>query len=321
MTGRAGLAVGAAVGLCLLVMAACGGGEGDAGPGSAAGSGTGGGQTASCTGATPADTVDPAPTSTFDTVPTAIPTATPATVTAAPNSPSASTSRPSTATSGTATTGAPATSGGPAAPAVALYRGPTSRNVVALTFDAGSDCGYAARILDVLAAEGIKATFGMTGTWAEANPDLVRRMVDEGHLLLNHTYDHRSFTGFSTGAAALSTAERRDELARADQAVAAITGVSMAPWFRPPYGDIDASVNADLGAAGYRWNVLWTVDSLGWKGLSAADIRTRCLDRAGAGVIYLFHVGSQSQDAVALPDLIAGLRDRGYGFVRVDDLV
>ena len=204
---------------------------------------------------------------------------------------------------------------------MALYRGPASRDVVALTFDAGSDCGYAAQILDILAAEGIKATFGMTGRWAETNPDLVRRMADEGHLLLNHTYDHRSFTGASTGAAALTAAERRDELARADQAVAAITGRSMAPWFRPPYGDVDASVNADLGAAGYRWNVLWTVDSLGWKGLSADDIEARCLDRAGAGVIYLFHVGSQSQDAAALPDLIAGLRDRGYGFVRVDELV
>lgn len=192
---------------------------------------------------------------------------------------------------------------------------------MALTFDAGSDCGFAAQILDTLAAEGIPATFGMTGRWAEANPDLVRRMVDEGHLLVNHTYDHRSFTGLSTGAAPLTAAERLDELTRADQAVAAITGSSMAPWFRPPYGDVDASVNADLGAAGYRYDVLWTVDSLGWKGLGAADIETRCLDRAGPGVIYLFHVGSQSQDAAALPDLISGLRDRGYGFVRVDGLV
>lgn len=304
------LAAPAAV-LCLLA-AACGSGDGAAGPGPTGGSGpaTGGGPTASCTGASTADTTDLAPTSTFDTIPTTpAPSVTPSTT--------PTTGVPATTTD---TTGAPPTSG-QATPAVALYRGPTSRAVVALTFDAGSDCGYAGEILDILAAEGIRATFGMTGRWAEANPDLVRRMADEGHLLLNHTYDHRSFTGASTGTAALTAAERRDELARADQAVAAITGRSMAPWFRPPYGDIDASVNADLGAAGYRWNVLWTVDSLGWKGLSADDIETRCLDRAGAGVIYLFHVGSQSQDAAALPDLIAGLRDRGYGFVRVDELV
>lgn len=307
---------GPAVALVLLVIAACGGGGGDAGPAPSGGGATDSGQTASCTGATAVDTTDLAPTSTFDTVPAATDPGPPVTVPIPDSTPA--TTAPATAA--TATTRAPATNGS-AAPAVALYRGPTTRNVVALTFDAGSDCGFAAQILDTLAAERITATFGMTGKWAEANPDLVRRMVDEGHLLVNHTYDHRSFTGLSTGAAPLTAAERRDELTRADQAVAAITGSSMAPWFRPPYGDVDTSVNADLGAAGYRYDVLWTVDSLGWKGLSAAEIETRCLDRAGPGVIYLFHVGSQSQDAAALPDLISGLRDRGYGFVRVDGLV
>lgn len=310
---------GPAVALVLLVVAACGGGGGDAGPAPSGGGATDSGQTASCTGATAVDTTDLAPTSTFDTVPAATDPGPPVTV-PIPDSTPATTAPATATTAATATTRAPATNGS-AAPAVALYRGPTTRNVVALTFDAGSDCGFAAQILDTLAAERITATFGMTGKWAEANPDLVRRMVDEGHLLVNHTYDHRSFTGLSTGAAPLTAAERRDELTRADQAVAAITGSSMAPWFRPPYGDVDTSVNADLGAAGYRYDVLWTVDSLGWKGLSAAEIETRCLDRAGPGVIYLFHVGSQSQDAAALPDLISGLRDRGYGFVRVDSLV
>lgn len=305
---------GPAVALCLLAVAACGGGGGEAGPGSSGGGASGSGQTASCTGAPGADTTDLAPTSTFDTFPAPTDSGPPVTAAIPTSAPAA------TASATTATTRAPAT-GGSAAPAVALYRGPTTRNVVALTFDAGSDCGYAAQILDTLAAEGIPATFGMTGRWAEANPDMVRRMVDEGHLLVNHTYDHRSFTGLSTGASALTAAERRDELTRADQAVAAITGSSMAPWFRPPYGDVDPSVDADLGAAGYRYDVLWTVDSLGWKGLSAADIETRCLERAGPGVIYLFHVGSQSLDAAALPDLISGLRDRGYGFVRVDGLI
>ena len=290
--------------LCLLA-GACGGGA----PGPADGSATGGGSTGSCSG-TPADTTDPAPTSTFDTVtPTAVPAVTVSTSAAPGNTPS--TSGP------TRTTAA----GGSAAPATALYRGPTDREVVALTFDAGSDCGYAAQIVDTLADEGILATFGMTGRWAEANPDLVRRMVNEGHLLLNHTYDHRSFTGVSTGTTALTAAERRDELARADRAVAAITGSSMAPWFRPPYGDVDASVDADLGAAGYRYDVLWTVDSLGWKGLGPAEIAARCLDRAAPGAIYLFHVGSQSQDAAALSAIVAGLRGQGYGFVRVDDMV
>ena len=81
-------------------------------------------------------------------------------------------------------------------------RGTNGRLEVALTFDAGADTGYAAEILDLLRDEGIKATFGMTGVWAEANPDLVRRMVAEGHQLINHTWDHSSLTGANTQIAA-----------------------------------------------------------------------------------------------------------------------
>src|SRR5215211_1758394 len=78
---------------------------------------------------------------------------------------------------------------------VTLSRGPTARQVVHLSFDAGADRGYAEAILDTLKAEGVPASFGMTGQWAQANPDLVQRMAAEGHRLINHTWDHRSWTG------------------------------------------------------------------------------------------------------------------------------
>src|SRR5688572_15223605 len=71
----------------------------------------------------------------------------------------------------------------------------TTDRVLTLTFDAGSDRGYAPLILDTLRDEGIKASFGMTGGWAGANPDLIHRMVNEGHHLMNHSWTHRSFTG------------------------------------------------------------------------------------------------------------------------------
>lgn len=193
--------------------------------------------------------------------------------------------------------------------------------MVALTFDAGSDAGNASAILDELDDQGIPATFGITGDWARANPSLVARMAAEGHLLLNHTDDHRSFTGASTGEPPLTAAERRAELEGAAGAIAAAGGGAVAPWFRPPFGDSDAGVLRDVGAAGYRWSVMWTVDSLGWKGLPAAEVVDRCVDGAVPGAIYLFHVGSASTDADALPTIIARLRAAGYGFVRVDQLV
>ena len=67
--------------------------------------------------------------------------------------------------------------------------------------------------------------------------------------------------------------------------------------------------------------MLWTVDSLGWQGLSAAAITTRCLDRTVPGAILLFHVGAASQDAAALPAILAGLRQRGYEFGTVADVI
>jgi peptidoglycan/xylan/chitin deacetylase (PgdA/CDA1 family) len=191
---------------------------------------------------------------------------------------------------------------------------------VFLTFDAGADTGSAGQILDTLKAAGVTATFGITGRWAEQNPALVRRIAAEGHSIVNHTYDHRSFTGRSTHTAALSPGERIAEIAHADQVLAGLAGRPIQPWFRLPYGDSDPRVAAQVFQAGYRYVLGWTVDSLGWEGLSAAAISTRCLSRAAPGAIYLFHVGSQSQDAAALPGIIQGLRDQGYGFETVADL-
>src|SRR5436190_5268145 len=82
---------------------------------------------------------------------------------------------------------------------VDISRGPADCNAVALTFDAGADRGYAEQILDILHQEQVPASFGMTGLWASQNPDLIQRMVEDGHEFINHTWDHRSFTGFSVG--------------------------------------------------------------------------------------------------------------------------
>ncbi|HEX5164866.1 MAG TPA: polysaccharide deacetylase family protein, partial [Thermomicrobiales bacterium] len=204
---------------------------------------------------------------------------------------------------------------------ITIQTADTDEKIVALTFDAGADRGYAEEILDTLQAEGIHATFGMTANWAEANPDLILRMVNEGHVLINHTETHRSWTGFSTGAPPLTSAERADELHATEAVVESIAGYDLRPYFRPPYGDYDDTVVADLKANGYSVNVMWTVDSLGWNGLSAPDITARVINGTVPGAIHLFHVGAASQDAAALPDIIAGLRDLGYRFVTIKEMV
>jgi peptidoglycan/xylan/chitin deacetylase (PgdA/CDA1 family) len=202
-------------------------------------------------------------------------------------------------------------------PAQVLSRGPEGERQVALTFDAGADRGFTEQILDTLRQEGVMASFGLTGRWVELNPDLAARIVADGHTLINHSYSHASWTGLSTGSGPLSQAERFDELDRTEQALLAASGGSSRPFFRSPYGDQDATVQRDLGAKGYAYNVLWTVDSRGWMGLAAPDIIARCLQLAEPGAIYVFHVGAQSQDAAALPSVIGGLRAAGYSFVSV----
>jgi peptidoglycan/xylan/chitin deacetylase (PgdA/CDA1 family) len=202
-----------------------------------------------------------------------------------------------------------------------IRRGDPNRRVVALTFDAGSDVGYTDAILDTLRAQGIHATFSLTGQWTTTNPAAARRIVAEGHQLMNHTQDHLSFTGASTGKGPLSSGQRIAELQTANTTIASVTGVDTRPWFRPAYGDTDVSVQRDAASAGYGYEVMWTLDSLGWNGLPSGQITTRCLNAAQPGAIYLFHVGSASQDSAALPAIIAGLRSAGYDFVTIAQMV
>lgn len=209
----------------------------------------------------------------------------------------------------------------PAPRAQTVSVGSTQQHVVALTFDAGADRGYAPRILQTLEADHVRATFGMTGLWAERNPDLVRRMARDHDAFINHTYDHRSFTGLSTQSAPLTVQQRTWEIERADREIVRLTGHSARPYFRPPYGDYDAATLTLVRKLGYRYSIMWTVDSGGWEGISVASILQRCLSGVRPGAILLMHVGIQSQDGIALRSLIADLKHRGYHFATIPQLL
>jgi peptidoglycan/xylan/chitin deacetylase (PgdA/CDA1 family) len=203
-------------------------------------------------------------------------------------------------------------------PIAARVDGPAG--VVALSFDAGADRGYAEDILDTLAESGVPATFGMTGRWAMANPELVQRMATDGHMVINHTFDHRSFTGVSDHLGGLSADWRRYELAQADDVIAPLIGHTTCPWYRLPYGDGDRRVVGDVLESGYDQQVGWTIDTLGWRGSSVQNIVARSLRLATPNAVYVMHVGIQSRDGPALPSIIEGLKELGYGFATVATL-
>jgi peptidoglycan/xylan/chitin deacetylase (PgdA/CDA1 family) len=207
------------------------------------------------------------------------------------------------------------------APSTEINRGNPNRKQAALTFDAGSDRGNALRIIQILKQHKIKGSFGLTGAWVTANPKDAKAIATAAHQPLNHTISHPSFTGVSDGTHGISPARRLSQVI-GNEALLAAAGVPMAkPYWRPPYGDIDQSVLQDLGAAGYDKTVMWSVDSMGWAGASVDEIHATVMNAAEPGMIVLMHVGAESQDVDALDRIITDLKDQGYGFGTVAEVI
>ena len=198
---------------------------------------------------------------------------------------------------------------------------PTSRKVVALTFDAGSDAAGTASILATLRNDGVPATFFLTGEFAAGFPSTARAIAVAGHRIGDHSMSHPYFTH-------LTDAQIATQLSSAAARITAVTGRDPRPLFRFPYGDSDARTIRTVNRNGYA-AVRWTVDSLGWKGTSGGvttdTVVTRVLGAARPGEIVLMHVGANPDDhstldAAALPRVISGLRADGYTFITLDAL-
>jgi peptidoglycan/xylan/chitin deacetylase (PgdA/CDA1 family) len=198
----------------------------------------------------------------------------------------------------------------------------TGRQEVALTFDAGDGRGHTQEILDLLDEQHVVATFGVTGEWATANPDLLREIVARGHQVINHSYSHESFTGKSTGGPALTDDQAKSEILDTEQAIWEQSGgYEVGPYFRFPYGDYDGNLLAILKNAGYDYSIWWGCDSMAWAGHTAADIVQTCgHDKLAPGLIVLLHVDPDA-DFEALPGLIETYKAAGYDMVTVEQLI
>ena len=201
-----------------------------------------------------------------------------------------------------------------------VYVGPRDRPVVALTFDTGAGPAHAQDVLDILKERGVPATFGITGEWAVTNPVLLKRMVAEGHAVVNHSWSHASFTGEDTGTPPLSDDQVRDELRRTEEKIKEIAEVSTKPYFRPPYGDYDSRVNKIAYEEGYEFDVLWYVDGLGWEGRPTKYVVSVTLKNAFNGSIFLYHIDNPFEYK-ALDDIIKGLGERGFQLVTIPQML
>lgn len=206
---------------------------------------------------------------------------------------------------------------------IVIERGPEDKQWIALTFDAGEGAGYTEEILDLLLEHNLKASFGVTGEWAREYPDLVNRILDEGHLLFNHSESHLSWTGKSPQTEPLTREQRAAQVTGAHDSVLEVADWNMQPFWRPPYGDLDAEGQELLAEMGYDYTFWWTCDTLAWMETSAAEIAARCAsdtDLGGPGAIILMHV-AQEQDYLALEQIISDYSAEGYEFVTLNRMI
>ena len=187
--------------------------------------------------------------------------------------------------------------------------------VAYLTFDVGYENGNVSKVLDALAAEGVTGAFFILGHVAEKNPELVRRMADEGHLVCNHTYSHRNLTGRGAD-------EFADELGRMEDTCRSCTGVEMAKYFRPPEGRFDEEMLCRARDFGYK-TIFWSFAYADWdngKQPDAAVAKKKILDNVHNGAVILLHPTSATNAAI-LGDVLREMRAQGYRFGTLDELV
>jgi peptidoglycan/xylan/chitin deacetylase (PgdA/CDA1 family) len=193
----------------------------------------------------------------------------------------------------------------------------TTKKQVALTFDDGPDDKYTLKILDILKSNGIKATFFVVGEHAAKYPNVMKRIVQEGHVIGNHSWDHSDLVKLSSDLIL-------NEITKTDDVVRSINGVSPT-LFRSPYGAVNSDVRTDAASTGHQI-IGWSVDTRDWDGISTAEIMNAVKKEVKPGAIILQHSaggkgGNLTNTIQALPQIISYLKQNNYSFVTVTELL
>ncbi len=193
----------------------------------------------------------------------------------------------------------------------ACYLGDTTQKVLYLTFDAGYENGCTAQILDVLKKHQVPAAFFLVGNYLEKEPDLVRRMVAEGHIVGNHTMHHPDMTK-STDP---------NELTELEELYRAVTGQELPKFYRPPQG-LYSQENLEMAQKlGYK-TVFWSLAYVDWNNDSQPTKEYafgKLLPRTHNGAIILLHSTSKTNAAI-LEELLTKWKEEGYTFLPLTDL-
>lgn len=179
---------------------------------------------------------------------------------------------------------------------------------IALTFDDGPHPYYTEQLLKGLRERDVKATFFLMGKNAEAYPEIVREIYEQGHLIGNHTYSHIQL---GTG----NVESFKQEIVRTNEVIHEITGEDTI-YVRPPYGSWDKKLEKELN----MFPVLWTIDPKDWCSSDVSAIVRSVCSKAKENEIILMHDQYKSTVTAAF-EVIDKLREEGYEFVTVEEIL
>ena len=197
----------------------------------------------------------------------------------------------------------------------AYFCGNSEDKKIYLTFDCGYENGYTPAILDALEKHNVKAAFFVVGNYLETSPDLVKRMVEEGHIVGNHTYHHPDMSQIS------DPASFQEEITSLEKKYQEITGLEMQKFYRPPQGKYSESNLKMAQELGYQ-TVVWSLAYVDWyvdQQPTQEEAYAKLLPRIHPGAVVLLHSTSKI-NAEILDDLLTKWEQEGYTFGTLNEL-
>ena len=197
----------------------------------------------------------------------------------------------------------------------AYFCGNSEDKKIYLTFDCGYENGYTPAILDALEKHNVKAAFFVVGNYLETSPDLVKRMVEERHIVGNHTYHHPDMSQIS------DPASFQEEITSLEKKYQEITGLEMQKFYRPPQGKYSESNLKMAQELGYQ-TVFWSLAYVDWyvdQQPTQEEAYAKLLPRIHPGAVVLLHSTSKT-NAEILDDLLTKWEQEGYTFGTLNEL-
>lgn len=192
----------------------------------------------------------------------------------------------------------------------AVYQGSSGGKAVAVTVNVDWGGEYIPQMLEAFKKYDAQATFFVTGTWAENNPELMKNMAAANHSIQNHGYKHVHFNS-------LKAAQVQSQIKQAEDVIFAATG-RKTQFFAPPYGEQNGPLVAAVNDMGYQY-IMWSIDTIDWQKPAPQVIVERVMKKVHNDAIILMHPTEPT--VVALPAILASLKEQGYKMVTIEELL